>query len=81
MDYRMTDHRTQPRLGRSGFPRARQALLLRLRTSSSFEESCIRKAIDERGLNSSLGGLADTTAEDERLRPVAYNKLAEHYEA
>jgi hypothetical protein len=33
--------------------------------SGASEESCIRKAVSERGFNSSLVGLADAKAEDE----------------
>jgi hypothetical protein len=38
--------------------------------TASFAESCIRKAVAERGLTPGLLGLADTKAEDEpRERP------------
>jgi hypothetical protein len=39
---------------------------------ASFEESCIRKAGSERGLNTSPGGLADANAEDEAAMGAAF---------
>jgi hypothetical protein len=39
---------------------------------ASFEESCIRKAVDERGLNSGLVGLADAISEDEAATGTAF---------
>jgi hypothetical protein len=40
--------------------------------SSLSEESCIRKAVTERGLTSGLIGLADTTAENEAATGTAF---------
>ena len=39
---------------------------------ASIEESCIRKAVDERGLIPGPAGLADTTAEDEAATGTAF---------
>jgi len=39
---------------------------------ASFEESCIRKAITERGLKSGPVGLADAIAEDEAATGTAF---------
>jgi hypothetical protein len=38
---------------------------MRFRYAAYFAESCIRKAVLERGLTPGLVGLADTKAEDE----------------
>ena len=40
--------------------------------SASFEESCIRRAVNERGLNSDLVGPADTSSEDEAATGTAF---------
>jgi hypothetical protein len=53
------------RLGPKGGKGAEEA-------SASFEESCIRRAVDERGLNSGPVGPADTNAEDEAATGTAF---------
>jgi hypothetical protein len=40
--------------------------------AASFEESCIRKAANERGFIRGPVGLADTTAEDEAATGTAF---------
>jgi len=37
-----------------------------------FEESCIRRAVNERGLNSDLVGPADASSEDEAATGTAF---------
>ncbi len=43
-----------------------------LEASASSEECCIRKAVNERGLNSGPVGLADASSEDEAATGTAF---------